>query len=119
MLFRSVFFVTSGMRLDVSGLFDHPSDALRVPVFLLLLLVARGAPALLFRHRLGRDGVVAAGLLLATSLPFIVTATQVGLLTGRLPETTATALVCAGLCSVVLFPGLALSRVPAVEGAHT
>ena len=114
-----VFFVTSGMRLDVSGLFDHPSDALRVPVFLLLLLVARGAPALLFRHRLGRDGVVAAGLLLATSLPFIVTATQVGLLTGRLPETTATALVCAGLCSVVLFPGLALSRVPAVEGAHT
>lgn len=104
-----VFFVTSGMRLDVSGLFASPADLLRVPVFALALLAARGLPALLFRRRLGSSSTTAAGLLLATSLPFIVTATQIGLLTGRMSDTTATALVCAGLVSVLAFPAVAVA----------
>ena len=104
-----VFFVTSGMRLDVTGLFASPADLLRVPVFVLILLAARGLPALFFRRRLGRSATTATGLLLATSLPFIVTATQIGLLTGRLSETTSTALVCAGLLSVLAFPAVAVS----------
>jgi Kef-type K+ transport system membrane component KefB len=106
-----VFFVTSGMRLDVGGLLESPGDLLRVPVFFVLLLAARGVPALLFSRELGRQGTVASGLLLATSLPFIVTATQIGLLTGRMSETTATALVCAGLLSVLVLPSLAVARV--------
>ena len=112
-----VFFVTSGMRLDVAGLLASPVDLLRVPVFVLALLAARGLPALLFRRRLGRSATTATGFLLATSLPFIVTATQIGLLTGRMSDTTATALVCAGLVSVLVFPAVAVatakSRVPA------
>jgi len=104
-----VFFVTSGMRLDVTGLLASPADLLRVPVFALALLAARGLPALLFRRRLGPSGTAAAGLLLATSLPFIVTATQIGLLTGRMSDTTATALVCAGLVSVLAFPAVAVA----------
>jgi len=106
-----VFFVTSGMRLDVGGLLQSPGDLLRVPVFFVLLLAARGLPALLFSRDLGRRGTIASGLLLATSLPFIVTATQIGLLTGRLSDTTATALVCAGLLSVLVLPSLAVARV--------
>jgi len=104
-----VFFVTSGMRLDVTGLIASPGDLLRVPVFALVLLAARGLPALLFRRRLGPSATAASGLLLATSLPFIVTATQIGLLTGRLSETTVTALVCAGLVSVLVFPAVAVA----------
>lgn len=104
-----VFFVTSGLRLDLRGLFDAPSSMLRVPVFLLALLVVRGAPALLLARRFGRASVVAAALLQATSLPFIVTATQIGVLTGRMTEVTAAAMICAGLLSVVAFPALAVS----------
>jgi Kef-type K+ transport system membrane component KefB len=104
-----VFFVTSGMRLDVTGLLASPADLLRVPVFALALLAARGLPALLFRRRLEPSSTAAAGLLLATSLPFIVTATQIGLLTGRMSDTTATALVCAGLVSVLAFPAVAVA----------
>lgn len=106
-----VFFVTSGMHLDVGGLAGSPGDLLRVPVFFALLLLARGLPALLFARELGRRNAAASGLLLATSLPFIVTATQIGLLTGRMSETTATGLVCAGLLSVLVLPGLAVARV--------
>ena len=77
-----VFFVTSGLRLDLSGLVDNPSALARVPVFAVALLVVRGIPALLYSRLFDRRSVIAAGLLQATSLPFIVTATQIGVLTG-------------------------------------
>jgi hypothetical protein len=52
---------------------------------------------------------VAAGLLQATSLPFIVAATQIGLVLGVIQPSTAAALVAAGLVSVIAFPALALA----------
>jgi len=109
-----VFFVTSGLRLDLSGLVEHPSALVRVPVLALGLLAVRGLPALLLGRVFDRRSVLAAGLLQATSLPFIVTATQIGVLTGLLSGTTAAAMVCAGLLSVILFPAgaLALLRTP-------
>jgi Kef-type K+ transport system membrane component KefB len=103
-----VFFVSSGVRLDLRGLLEEPTALLRVPVFLLALLVVRGIPAALYRRSLGRTGATAAGLLQATSLPFLVTVAQIGTVTGRLSDVTAAALVCAGLLSVLIFPALAL-----------
>lgn len=111
-----VFFVTSGMRLDVSGLVDEPTQLLRLPVFVMVLLLARGLPALLYLRRLGPPNTVAAGLLQATSLPFLVAATQIGVLTGRMTTTTATGLVCAGLVSVLVFPAVAMAL--AAKRAH-
>ena len=43
-----IFFVASGVRLDLSGLIHAPGSLLRVPIFLLALLLARGVPALLY-----------------------------------------------------------------------
>ncbi len=45
---------------------------------------------------------------LLAPLPFIVTATQIGVATGLMTPVTAAALVCAGLLSVMLFPAVAL-----------
>ncbi|TCO42499.1 Kef-type K+ transport system membrane component KefB [Kribbella antiqua] len=103
-----VFFVTSGLRLDLGGLVDDPAALARVPLFLLALLVVRGAPALLSIRSLGGRSTAAVGLLQATSLPFIVTATQIGVLTGLMAPVTGAALVCAGLLSVLMFPSIAL-----------
>jgi len=103
-----VFFVSSGVRLDLGGLLDNPSAFLRVPVLLLALLVLRGVPAVLYVPSVGRRAAVAAGLLQATSLPFIVTATQIGMELGLLSPVSGAALVCAGLLSVVVFPPAAL-----------
>ena len=104
-----VFFISSGLQLDVSGLVSSPADLLRLPVYVAALLLVRGVPALLYLRRLGRADTTAAALLQATSLPFIVAATQIGVITGRIPTETATALVCAGLISVLVFPALAIS----------
>lgn len=110
-----VFFVTSGLLFDLGALTDNPSALARVPLFLLVLLAARGIPAFVYGRALGRAGVVPAALLQATSLPFIVTATQIGLELGTIEEVTAAALVSAGLLSVVFFPPLALARLRRVE----
>ena len=103
-----VFFVGSGIRLDLKGLLDNPGALLRVPVFLAALLIVRGVPALLNVRAQGRRSAIATGLLQATSLPFIVTATQIGVELGEITPVTAAALVFAGLLSVLLFPVIAL-----------
>ncbi len=104
-----VFFVASGLRFNLDALTASPSAFARVPLFLLALLIVRGVPAALYARTLGRRGAVVAGLLQATSLPFIVTATSIGVATGAIAAVTAAALVAAGLLSVVLFPLVALA----------
>jgi Kef-type K+ transport system membrane component KefB len=103
-----VFFVTSGMEFDLKALLDRPSTLALVPIFLLALLVARGVPALLYRSTVGAKGATAAGLLQATSLPFIVAATSIGVTLDLLTPATAAAFVAAGLGSALIFPVVAL-----------
>jgi Kef-type K+ transport system membrane component KefB len=103
------FFITSGLRFDLKALIHSPSAFARIPVFLVLLLIIRGLPAVFYTRTVGRKAAIAAGLLQATSLPLIVTATQIGLILGTISPITAAALVAAGLLSVVIFPPIALS----------
>jgi Kef-type K+ transport system membrane component KefB len=110
--FIPVFFVTSGLRFDLPALTASASNLAMVPVFLLALLVVRGVPAVLYRRVLGGSRAAIAGLMQATSLPFIVAATGIGMELDLLDAATGAALVGAGLLSVLLFPvaGLVLLR---------
>ena len=103
-VFIPFFFVTSGMQLDVRALFSGEAAFALVPVFLFALLLARGLPAILYTPMVGSRASLAAGLLQATSLPFIVAATAIGMELGLLSPATGAAMVVAGLLSVVLFP---------------
>ena len=108
-IFIPIFFVTSGIRFDLAALLAHPSTIALVPVFLVALLVIRGVPAVLYRPLVGGRRTLVAGLLQATSLPFIVAASQIGLELGVLTQATAAALIATGLLSVLIFPLGALS----------
>jgi Kef-type K+ transport system membrane component KefB len=107
-IFVPAFFVTSGLQFDAGALFASASTVIRVPLFLAALLLVRGLPALVYRRALGPRDTIAAGLLQATSLPFIVAASMIGVEIGRLDPATAAALIAAGLLSVIAFPLLAL-----------
>ena len=109
-VFIPVFFVTSGVRYDLNALLDSSSALTAVPVFLVALLVIRGLPALLYKPLIGADHVLPAALLQATSLPFIVAATAIGLELGVVDAAGAAALIAAGLLSVVAFPAVAVGR---------
>ncbi len=110
--FIPAFFVTTGVRYDLDALFATTSTVVMIPIFLAALLAVRGVPALLYRGLLGARKAAIAGLLQATSLPFIVAATAIGLDLGVVDAATSAALIAAGLLSVVIFPatGLALLR---------
>jgi Kef-type K+ transport system membrane component KefB len=107
-VFIPIFFVTSGLRFDLNALFASASTVARVPLFLLAIYLARGLPAFVYVRLLRRSGAVIAGVLQATSLPFIVAATQIGLQLGVVSRASAAGLVAAGLLSVVISPALGL-----------
>ncbi|MBJ7600566.1 MAG: sodium:proton antiporter [Candidatus Nephthysia bennettiae] len=103
-----VFFISSGLQFDLSSL-TNPASLARVPVFVAALLLVRGLPAAVYLRSVSARQAIGAGLLQATSLPFIVAATQIGLVLGVIQPSTAAALVAAGLVSVIAFPALALA----------
>ena len=108
-VFIPVFFVASGVRFDLDALFGSSTAIASIPAFVAALLVARGLPALLYRGQLERRRVYAAALLQATSLPFIVAATQIGQSLGVIDAATSAGFIAAGLVTVLVFPISALS----------
>jgi Kef-type K+ transport system membrane component KefB len=105
--FVPVFFVATGLKFDLNALLDHPSNLVKVPIFLGALLIVRGLPAAVYRAAVGTDRSVVAGILQATSLPFIVAATEIGQSLGVITRATAAAFVTAGLVSALVFPWVA------------
>jgi Kef-type K+ transport system membrane component KefB len=103
-LFIPVFFVTSGIRFDLQALLDDPSNLAMVPIFLAALLAVRGLPAVVYRGFVGTRRATIAGVLQATSLPFIVAATAIGQDLNLMDAAEASALIAAGLLSVLVFP---------------
>ena len=103
--FIPVFFVTSGMGLDLQSIVKSPG---RLAVFFVLFLVVRGLPALFFYRRdLPRRGRVEMMLLTATALPLLVALAEIGLESGHMLPENAAALVGAGVLSVIVFPAVA------------
>ncbi|HEX8157576.1 MAG TPA: cation:proton antiporter [Solirubrobacteraceae bacterium] len=111
-LFIPVFFVASGVRFDLDALLSSGDALVKVPVFLVALLLIRGLPALAYRRLIGGRRTAVAALFQATSLPFIVAATAIGQELGMIGSVEAAALVAAGLLSLLIFPvaGLTLLR---------
>ena len=115
-LFIPVFFVTSGVKYDLNALTSSASNVLMVPIFLAALMAARGLPALLYRRVLDARQTVIAGLMQATSLPFIVAAVAIGEDLNLIDAAEGAALVGAGLLSVLLFPLIGLGLLKGGDG---
>ena len=100
--FIPLFFVASGMSLDIRSIAEAP---LRLLVFFVLLLVVRGVPALfLYRNDLPPAQRVQTMFLTATALPLLVALAEIGLRNGTMLRENAAALVGAGALSVLVFP---------------
>jgi len=103
-----IFFIATGVSFDLKALFTHPAAIAEVPLFLAALLVVRGLPALLYTRFVGLRDASVAGLMQATTLTFVIVATQIGLAARLISPTTSASLLTAGLLSAALFPALAL-----------
>jgi len=105
--FIPIFFVTSGMGLDLRSILHAPG---RLILFFLLLLVVRGLPTLLlYRSALPRPQRVELVFIMATALPILVALSEIGLKSGTMLPENAAALVGAGVLSVLIFPAIAVA----------
>jgi Kef-type K+ transport system membrane component KefB len=114
-----IFFIDTGIDFDLGALTADPLTLALVPLFVLLLMLVRGLPSMLAAPRHSPFAEKrAVALFGATGLPIIVAVTGIGQDTHLISNGVASALVGAGMVSVLLFPMLALRqksrRLPAV-----
>ena len=108
-IFVPFFFVSSGISFQLDELFAGVDAVIRLPLFVAGLLVVHMVGVAIYGRTMSRRRLYAAGLLQATSFSFVIVATQIGLQLHIMVQATATALVGAGLISVIVFPVLAFS----------
>ncbi|SDW58112.1 transporter, CPA2 family (TC 2.A.37) [Arthrobacter sp. cf158] len=106
-----VFFIDTGIDFHLGALTSNPATLALLPLFLVMLLVIRGLPSLLAAPSGSTRSDKRALLLFgATGLPIIVAVTAIGQDHGFITSGIASALVGAGMLSVLLFPLLALRQ---------
>ncbi|HXV93463.1 MAG TPA: cation:proton antiporter [Pseudonocardia sp.] len=105
--FVPVFFVYSGMGLDLRSIGENP---LRLVLFFALMVLVRGVPALPVYRRVmtGRQRLQTV-LVTATTLPLLVALTEIGTRNGTMLPQNAAALVGAGALTVLVLPTLAVA----------
>ncbi len=115
-----IFFIASGVRLDAASLFSNPASLVMVPVYALLMLAARGLPALLlYRADLSARQRIGLALHSGTQLSLVVAITGIAVHRGLMPSVQAAELVGGGILTLILYPTLAeriLRQEPAAAG---
>jgi Kef-type K+ transport system membrane component KefB len=101
-----VYFVVTGMNFDLDSLLTVEGLVLAA-VFLVLLLVSRGASALLWLRELGGRRTMSLALFGATGLPLIVAIVGIGQERGDISDSVGASLIGAGMISVLVYPFVA------------
>jgi len=105
-IFIPIFFISSGMTLDLKAISQDP---LRLLIFFLLLLIVRGLPSLLvYRRDLTARQRLEMTFITATTLPLLIALAEIGQQDGVMLPATAAALVGAGVLSVLVYPLIAV-----------
>jgi len=105
-IFIPIFFVSSGMTLDIKTIAQNPG---RLLVFFLLLLVVRGLPSLLvYRRALPARQRLEMTFITATTLPLLIALVEIGQRDGVMLPANVAALVGAGVLSVLVYPLIAV-----------
>ncbi len=98
-----IYFVTTGMNLDIDSLLS-PAGIGLAGLFALLLFVARGAPALLWLNAFCARETLGLALCAATGLPLIVAIVGIGSDHGSISPAVGASLIGAGFLSMLLYP---------------
>ena len=101
-----VYFVVTGMTFDLDSLLTPEGIGLAA-LFLALLLVVRGVPALLWKRELPPRTLASLALFGATALPLIVAIVDIGQQRGDISAGVGASLIGAGMLSVLVYPFVA------------
>jgi Kef-type K+ transport system membrane component KefB len=111
-VFVPFFFVMSGMKLDVHALFTAPGHSCSFRCFLRCLLWCEGVTVPLYLSELRKGERLPFARYSATELPMVVAISEIALRLNIMRTEIATALIGAGVRSVLLFPAIADATLP-------
>ena len=114
-----LFFLSSGMKLDLRSVVGSASGLALVGVFLVALVAVRLPAVVLLRRSLGARGAAAVALASATTLSLVVVITQVAVEAGVMTAAQVSPMVVAGMLTVILFPAQAFRLAAVTRGTRS
>lgn len=103
-----IFFIVSGMKLEISGMFADPSGLSLALAFLVATVAIRVGIALLQREVGSVRERLALGLFSASTLPLVVALSEIGVRSGIMSPHQAAPLVAGAMASLMLLPPIAM-----------
>jgi Kef-type K+ transport system membrane component KefB len=102
-----IFFITSGMKLDVAAIFGNRSGLVLAGLFFIFVLVSRIPLLIAHRGVLDLRKRSALGLYSATTLSLVVALAEIGMANGLMKASEAAPLVGGAMLTVIVFPVIA------------
>jgi Kef-type K+ transport system membrane component KefB len=102
--FVPVFFILAGVNLDLGALLESPESLALLPVLLVLSMLIKFIPTILFRRLLTWKETFAGSLLLNTHLSLEIAVAVIGLRLGLFSPATNAAVVVFAVLTVLLMP---------------
>jgi len=109
-----IYFVATGLTFDLDSLLTGSGLALAA-LFLALLLVVRGTPAVLWLRDLGPRRTASVAFFGATQLPLVVAIVGIGASRGAIDGDVGASLIGAAMVSVLVYPLIATAMAGAEE----
>lgn len=102
--FIPVFFIMVGVEMDLGSILQNPSGLAAIPILLLVSLVVKLVPMLVFLKRLTWREIIADGFLLNTHLSIEIAIAVIGVRLGLLDAASSTLLILFALITVLIMP---------------
>lgn len=102
--FIPVFFMMTGVKLNLRGLFAHPNSLILLPVLVIFLFLAKSPVVLLYWDKFGKRNAFAGGFLTATTITIVLPTLQVARKLHALTAVQADAVILAAVIACIVSP---------------
>ncbi|MEC1261513.1 monovalent cation:proton antiporter family protein [Bacillus swezeyi] len=99
-----IFFVMTGVKLDIWSLFENPKILVMIPLLFVALLISKVLPALFLKKWYDTKTVLASGFLLTSTLSLVIAATTIGERIGVIDAQMSGALILVAVITCIITP---------------
>lgn len=102
--FIPIFFIMTGVRLNLKSLFAHPDSLMLLPVLVIFLLLAKLPVILVYLRKFDRGNALAGGFLTATTITIVLPTLQVARRLKVISNTQSDAFILAAVIVCIVCP---------------
>lgn len=99
-----IFFVMTGVKLDIWSLFGNPKILVMIPLLFVALLISKVVPVLFLKKWYDMKTVLASGFLLTSTLSLVIAATTIGERIGVIDAQMSGALILVAVITCIITP---------------